>query len=254
MPVLQCTCAIRIETESPDDLHDRYVVHLLDAHADWEIKQGDVDTLLRIMSNRPDWDGNLCPLARPLDIRPVLPGTTGDFVRFFEGEGFMDNPLWATCYCMFPNFTGSNEEWSERTGLENLADKVALFKSGDAHGLLAFGDEGQPVAWCAVGPKAEMGNLPRILKGKHTEADGIGSIFCFVVAPPYRRQGVATRLLDAACDYLRGFQLDVAEAYPAKSAGSDAHAFHGPLEMYLQAGFATHGEAGDRMVVRRPLT
>ncbi len=253
MPVVQCTCTERFDTESPAELRERFVAHLYDAHADWDIKQEDIDTLLRIMANRPEWDGQPCPLAQPLDIRPVLPETTDDFVRFFEGEGFMDNPLWATCYCMFPNFTGSNDEWSERTGEANLADKISLFKSGGAHGLLAFGDEGQPVAWCAAGPKAEMGNLPRILKGQHTETDGIGSIFCFVVAPPYRRQGVAASLLEAACDYLQGFGLTVAEAYPAKSATGDAHSFHGPLEMYLQAGFTAHGESAGRVVVRRSL-
>ncbi|HSE45655.1 MAG TPA: GNAT family N-acetyltransferase, partial [Gemmatimonadales bacterium] len=149
--------------------------------------------------------------------------------------------------------TGTNEEWSSRSGQANLADKIALFKSGDAHGLLAFGDEGQPVAWCAAGPKAEMGNLPRILKGEHTETDGIGSIFCFVVGAPYRRQGVAARLLDAACEYLRGFGLDWAEAYPAPETTSAAHAFHGPLEMYLEAGFERVGEAGSRIVVRKAL-
>lgn len=253
MPVVQCTCAERIDTDSPAELRERFVAHLHSAHADWGIKQKDIDLLLRIMGNRPEWDGQPCPLAGPPAIRPVLPATTDDFVRFFEGEGFMDNPLWATCYCLFPNFTGSNRAWANRSGERNLADKIALFKSGGAHGLLAYGDAGQPVAWCAAGPKAEMGNLPRILKGQHTDVEGIGSIFCFVVAPPYRRQGVAARLLGAACDYLRDFHLQVAEAYPARSADSDAHAFHGPLEMYLQAGFVQHAEAGDRVIVRRSL-
>lgn len=253
MPVVQCTCAARIESEDPGELRQGFVAHLHAAHQDWNFKQEDVDTLLRIMANRPEWDGSIRALAKPPEVRPVTPETTDAFVRFFEGEGFMDNPLWATCYCLFPNFTGSNEEWATRPGEDNLRDKFALFKRGDAHGLLAFGDEGQPVAWCAAGPKTEMANLPRILKGEHTETEGIGSIFCFVVAPPYRRQGVAQRLLDAACDYLRGFGLRLAEAYPSEDPAGDAEAYHGPLEMYLQAGFHVHARSGSRAIVRRSL-
>jgi GNAT superfamily N-acetyltransferase len=254
MTVLQCICGERLEGKDVGVLHPVFAAHVASAHADWEAKDEDIDATMRIAATRPSWDGGVRTLQRPLDIRPVTPDATDEFVRFFEGEGFMDNPMWATCYCMFPNFTGSNEEWSNRSGQGNLADKIALFQAGEAHGLLAFGDEGQPVAWCAAGPKAEMGNLPRILKGEHTEAQGIGSIFCFVVAAPYRRQGVASRLLEAACEYLRGFDLEWAEAYPAAEAGSDAHAYHGPLEMYLEAGFQRAGEAGSRVVVRRALT
>jgi GNAT superfamily N-acetyltransferase len=99
-----------------------------------------------------------------------------------------------------------------------------------------------------------MGNLPRILKDPETPTDGIGSIFCFVVAAPYRRQGVAARLLEAACEYLRGFELEWAEAYPARTAHSEAHAFNGPLEMYAEAGFVEHADAGDRVIVRKRLS
>jgi hypothetical protein len=191
------------------------------------------------------------PPRPPARHPPRSPQTTDDFVRFFEGEGFMDNPLWATCYCMFPNFTGTNEEWSERTGEANLADKVALFKSGDAHGLLAFGDEGQPAAWCAAGPKAEMGNLPAFSgQARRGGRHRLDLLFrCRTALSPPGRRGPPAR---SRVRLPRSFGLTVAEAYPAKST-TDAHAFNGPLEMYLQAGFTAHGEAGDRVVVRRSL-
>lgn len=253
MTVLQCVCGERFQGTDLDELRPSFAGHLRDVHSDWDVKDEDIELTMRIAAARPAWDGSTRTLRAPCAIRPVTAETTDEFVSFFQGEGFMDNPLWATCYCLFPNFTGTNEEWGQRSGDANLADKIALFKSGDAHGLLAFGDDGQPVAWCAAGPKAEMGNLPRILKDPDTPTSGVGSIFCFVVAAPYRRQGIASRLLTAACDYLKTFDLEWAEAYPAAVTSSDAHAFHGPLEMYEEAGFERFAQSGDRVIVRKAL-
>jgi GNAT superfamily N-acetyltransferase len=81
----------------------------------------------------------------------------------------------------------------------------------------------------------------------------IGSIVCFVIAPPYRRQGVARRLLAAACDGLREQGLATAEAYPIAGAASDAHSFFGPMQMYLDAGFTVHRQGGRNTIVRKPL-
>jgi GNAT superfamily N-acetyltransferase len=76
---------------------------------------------------------------------------------------------------------------------------------------------------------------------------------CFVVAPEFRRKGVAKRLLAAVLD---GFQHDgirVVEAYPRlKAAGPAAH-YHGPLDMYLEAGFVLIGEEDGVGLVRKEL-
>jgi hypothetical protein len=49
----------------------------------------------------------------------------------------------------------------------------------------------------------------------------------------------------------RGFK--VAEAYPNAEPSDDASAYHGPLSMYLDAGFAKVGELQHLTVVQKPL-
>ena len=86
------------------------------------------------------------------------------------------------------------------------------------------------------------------------QPEDVGSVYCFVIAPPYRRQGLARRLLDTACEGFRGQGLKIAEGYPPREARSAAGAYHGPLEMYLAAGFQRYREAPRQIIVRKPLS
>jgi GNAT superfamily N-acetyltransferase len=76
-----------------------------------------------------------------------------------------------------------------------------------------------------------------------------------VIAPPYRRHGLARRLLDAACTGLRERGCTIAEAYPSRDlqSGSDADAYHGPLSMYLAAGFRPVRDTDRCTVVQKQL-
>ena len=50
----------------------------------------------------------------------------------------------------------------------------------------------------------------------------VGSIVCFVVASSHRNQGVASHLLNAACQKFSQRGLEAAEAYPVKKPQSAA--------------------------------
>jgi GNAT superfamily N-acetyltransferase len=80
-----------------------------------------------------------------------------------------------------------------------------------------------------------------------------GAIVCFVIAPPYRGQGLARRLLDGACDMLRDRGMNAVEAYPPAQDAGDARSYHGKLGMYLAAGFERVRDAGHYVVVRKAL-
>jgi len=86
------------------------------------------------------------------------------------------------------------------------------------------------------------------------DAGEVGSIVCFLVAKPFRGQGVAAGLLDAACAGFRERGLRVAEAYPSRTAAGDAATYHGPLALYLRAGFKPYREVGQSVIVRRELS
>ena len=71
----------------------------------------------------------------------------------------------------------------------------------------------------------------------------IGAIVCFVIASTHRKKGVASRLLNAACNKFSEKGLEYAEAYPVKSPKSDAYNFPGLLSTYLKNGFTTYRDA-----------
>ncbi|MDP9236470.1 MAG: GNAT family N-acetyltransferase [Chloroflexota bacterium] len=127
------------------------------------------------------------------EIRRLTSDLLDDFLTFFDGEAFADNPAWASCYCMFYECPCPDDEWARRSAQQNRADKAERIKSSDSHGYLAY-VEGRPVAWCNAAPRPM---LPRIDTSEgltsEDDPDGIGAIVCFVVAAAHRKQGVATR-------------------------------------------------------------
>jgi ribosomal protein S18 acetylase RimI-like enzyme len=99
-----------------------------------------------------------------------------------------------------------------------------------------------------------MLGLDRIPAFQTDEPERVGSIVCFVIASPYRRHGVARRLLDAACESLARQGFAVAEAYPTKQSGPDPMEHRGPLRMYLDAGFTPFRDTPRITAVRRDLS
>ncbi len=186
----------------------------------------------------------------PLTIRPLSPELHDDFLRFFEGEAFADNPRWATCYCQYPHVDHSRVAWHDRTGEENRAAACGRIESGRMQGLLAYRGH-EVVGWCNCAPRIL---LEAFASEPDPDADRLGHIACFVVAKAHRRAGVARALLGAACEMLRREGVEIVEACPSRSAATDAENHFGPLSLYLSAGFGVHREEDDgRVIVRRRL-
>lgn len=86
----------------------------------------------------------------------------------------------------------------------------------------------------------------------------VGAIVCFVVAPDQRRQRIATALLARAIDHLRDRGCREVQAAPLTATADDATSpaanYHGPLEMYLRAGFSVERTLRPgQVLVRRSL-
>lgn len=186
----------------------------------------------------------------PTAIEPLTPDRLADFMAFFEGEAFSDNPKWSTCYCQCFYEDHSVVRWGDRTGGENRKCADRRISTGEMQGLLAYQD-GKVVAWCNAAPR-------RLLHALDDEpipsAELVGTILCFVVAPRLRGQGIATMLLEAACLHLRAQGLQFVEANPRPHARSDGENHFGPLKMYLAAGFIVSRTDADGSVwVGKPL-
>jgi len=184
-----------------------------------------------------------------ITIRPLTPATLPDFLRFFDHVAFSDNPKWASCYCHFPHADHARIEWRQRGAAENRSAVCDLARNGAMRGLLAVAD-GQTIGWCNAGPRPLIDNF-----FGHPDAEGerIGSIACFVIAPAWRRRGVARALLDAACESFAAQGLQWAEGYPQKVANTPTAMHLGPLEMYLAAGFELAGEEESLLKLRKRL-
>jgi len=185
-------------------------------------------------------------------IRELTPELLNDFLNFFDHHAFADNPAWFGCYCMYYHFTGTGEEWDKRSASENREAISDLIKRGEAHGLLAYVGE-RPVGWCHAAPRTTIPRLKIYRDFAVEDPERAGSIVCFVIAKPFRGQGIARRLLDVACEIFTRQGLTFAEAYPRKHSESDADNFPGPLKMYLDAGFTVFRELERYVIVRKSL-
>jgi GNAT superfamily N-acetyltransferase len=190
------------------------------------------------------------PMAvSPVEIRKLSPALMQDFLLFFDGEAFADNPKWGFCFCQFLYIDHAKVDWAARTVQENRAAACARIGDRRMEGYLAY-RAGRPVGWCNAAPREMMDSFA---DEPDPDCARIGEITCFVVAKPHRRSGVATSLLHAACAGLKAQGLAIAEALPSSEAASDAQNHFGPLRMYLAAGFEVHRTDGDRVYVRRRL-
>lgn len=188
-------------------------------------------------------------MPSPVDvsIRELSPDLLDDYLSFFDRNAFADNPRWASCYCYFNHAPHDQKEWTKRTTEENRAAVCNLIRGGEMGGYLAHVD-GRPVGWCNAGPRSRLTTLPKEID---PHEKGIGAVTCFVIAKPFRGQGIARRLLDSACEGLGRKGLEIVEAYPRQNARDAASNYHGPVSMYLAAGFEMVRELGDISIVRK---
>lgn len=176
-----------------------------------------------------------------IDIRPLTPQRLPDFLDFFEQRAFTDNPKWLSCYCHFPHAEHATIVWKDRTAAQNRTSTCVRIENETMTGWLAYaGDEA--IGWCNAGPR-------RFIEGLFDEpeplAERIGAIACFVIAPAFRGRRIATALLAAACEGLRERGFEWAEAYPREGSVDAGENHHGPLAMYIAAGFQRVKTAAD---------
>jgi len=188
-----------------------------------------------------------------VEIRPLTPQRLDDFLDFFDHRAFPDNPKWQSCYCHFPHADHARVNWHDRSAQDNRAATCDRIDTGTMTGWLAYSN-GLAIGWCNAGPRRFIEGL---FDAPEPIADRIGAISCFVVAPAFRGQRVATRLLNAACDGLRERGFEWAEAYPRADSDSATENHYGPLAMFTAAGFervVSPNDSNGGITVRKALT
>ncbi|HEV3300390.1 MAG TPA: GNAT family N-acetyltransferase [Planctomycetaceae bacterium] len=131
--------------------------------------------------------------------------------------------------------------WAEMKGKKNRAAFRKLVEKGDVHGVLAYsGDEA--VGWCSFGPRRSHARLETVRALRRDWSQGTWSILCFYIPPPWRRRGVARRLLEEATTRAFQFGACEVEGYPVTAkdrTGSmpAAFAWTGVPTLFKAAGY-----------------
>jgi GNAT superfamily N-acetyltransferase len=173
-------------------------------------------------------------------IERFRPGLEGDF-RALHSEA--NDTGWCRCVAWWvPTWDG----WGERTAAQNAVLRESLCDAGEYDGLLAY-DGDEPAGWCQVGRRDRLAKLVAQLD---LDPDpSVWAVTCFLVAPSYRRRGVATTLLAGAVAAARDAGASRLEAYPRNDADEPADLWTGPAGLFAAAGFAVVRDGAPRSVV-----
>ncbi|MEW5979160.1 MAG: GNAT family N-acetyltransferase [Acidobacteriota bacterium] len=167
-----------------------------------------------------------------LTIHPLTARRWGDVERLFGLKGACGG-----CWCMYWRLKRSEFETGKGPG--NKARFRKIVTTGPAPGLLAY-YRNLPVAWCAMGPRADYSTLARSRVLKPVDDRPVWSIVCFFVSKEHRSKGISVQLLKAAVKQARKAGAGVLEGYPVEpSAGqmADAFAWTGLASAFRRAGF-----------------
>ena len=185
----------------------------------------------------------------PLEIVPLTPDRWDDVAGLF-GEG--GDPK--TCWCMFWRLR--SKDWSFANAAETREGFHQLVDAGrdPAPGLLGYQD-GKAVGWVSVAPREDYERLTNSRVRPKIDDVPVWSIVCFVVSKTARRQGLTSRLLDAAADYARAHGAPGLEAYPVDPGDGKIPAalgYTGLLSTFEAAGFeVVHRIDSPQSTVRR---
>lgn len=248
-------CGATVEGADEDAFGDAYIVHIRADHADWPFPDIAIRNYAAATQRLSDRTDRLEDIG-DVTIHAVTEERLGDWLSFFDRDAFAGNPAWASCYCMEPFLLEPGKPQPDALGTsweERRALATTYFQGGRAYGYLAYVD-GVPAGWVNASRRSEQA-LYR--QGDNVEpADGeVVALSCFLIAPPYRRHGVAARLLERVVADAPGRGIRAIEAYPFHEGRANAFGpdFHGSAEMFAAAGFEPVEKRERYTVVRKQL-
>ncbi len=241
----------RIEDDDADVIADRFVAHAEEQH-DWAYPEAALRNYARNFAEatvRLTGATERLPEIGEVTIHPVSEDRIDDWLRFFDHDGFAGNPDWASCYCLEPHVPATDED-PERPWREVRAAMVERLRTGGTYGYLAYVD-GAPAAWVNASPRSQYG-LYRQVDPDGPDPGMVVGVSCFLVAPPFRRHGIAGVLLDRVIAGAADRGARWIEGYPHNAPEDhDGGHFRGPKQLYEERGFEPVEQRERDTVMRR---
>jgi GNAT superfamily N-acetyltransferase len=150
------------------------------------------------------------------------------------------------CWCMWWRTPGG-KAWAAAKGERNRTELKCLVETERLHAVVAFAGS-DPVGWCCFGEQGDFPRLETVKALRDVRDRSAWSIVCLFIKARWRRQGVATRLVDAAATHAFALGAPKVEGYPVppKPTGEAipaAFAFTGVPRIFEDAEFER--QAGD---------
>ena len=189
------------------------------------------------------------PVIGAVTVHRMNEHRVADWLQLFDHDAFADNPEWASCYCLEPHAPPTPETpelpWRDRREIMD-----GRLRCGATFGYLAYVD-GKAAGWVNASFRSDYG-LYRLVDPAGPEPQTVIGVSCFAIAPPYRRHGIASTLLDQVISDAAGRGAKWIEGYPrSESRDGDAVHFRGPRSMYEARGFRAIEVRENYTVMRR---
>jgi GNAT superfamily N-acetyltransferase len=248
-------CDAVIEAPDAEGVANAFVAHGKESH-DWasypeqairNYARNDAEARQRLTG-----DTERLPDIGEVSMHALTEDRLDDWLRFFDHEAFADDPSFASCYCLGPHRPPTEEE-PERPWRENRREVLARLRNGSTFGYLAY-VEGRVAGWVNASLRSEYGLFGDVDPNGPAPESVIG-VSCFVVAPPFRRHGIAAALLDRVVADGAARGASWIEGYPHhEPADSDGGRFRGTPSLYLARGFQAVEVREHETVFRRRVT
>ncbi|GAB2921972.1 GNAT family N-acetyltransferase [Rhodococcus aerolatus] len=189
-----------------------------------------------------------------VETHPVTPERFEDFADVV-------NPTRRTTHCWCPSHRLRSADIAALGGRSREAAARALCAGDLPPGVLAY-DDGVPVGWCNVGPRAAIPRLVHSRVMPPLDDVAVWTVVCVVVRGGHRRRGVTTPLIEGAVAFAAAHGAPAVEAHPVDPVGrmDTTMAFVGTRAMFARCGFEVVGTTAatasglPRLVVRRVLS
>ena len=141
------------------------------------------------------------------------------------------------CWCMAWRLKRS--DFKNQSGAGNRKAFKKLVKSNEPLGVLAYiGDEA--IGWCSVSPREKFLRLENSKVLRRIDEQAVWSVTCFFIDKKFRRQGLSTKLLEAAIQFCKSNGAKIIEGYPTVPYSENipaAFAWTGFPSSFIEAGF-----------------